>query len=162
MHVDSYFNFVMQAAKKLRTALFIDCSGNDFPFPSNLISLLYAEKNGSFYFLVRKPFTDLEMYSEPFFAQLHFFNKRLPFYLTVEGVTNVVGRERAKFICALSYAYYNSDQEVLLHFKLRQAIYTVQQRKRKRPFLSLLRSLAHWMFFESIDPWQNLSIALKQ
>lgn len=161
MRTDKYISFVAQAAKKLRTALFMDCSQSDYPFLSNVVTLLHADDAGNFFFAVRKPFQDISALAQPFYAQLHFFNKQLCFNLTVEGPAHIVGNERAERLCGWWGAAYNPDTDIMLRLRMQKAGYAVRQKKQKRRFSSFFQSMTRWFFAERINPGHNLSISIE-
>lgn len=159
MVTDIYLNFVVQAAKKLRTALFMDCSNGEYTFPSNLVTLLQADVSGDFFFVVRKPFSDLGAFTRPFYAQLHFFNKHLPFYITLEGAADIVSTEKAERLWLSNGVAYNPATDAMLRLHIHQATYAVQRKRRKR-LVSFVRLLTNWLTSERINPWRNLTITV--
>lgn len=87
----------------LRSAIFTDYSLADLKFPTSVINVLKVEDDGTLWFILKRPFTQLDGLSKSFYGRLNLFNKCCPFYIVAEGTVHIHSVRVDPYKCSVPY-----------------------------------------------------------
>lgn len=77
--------FLKRKLSELNSALFFAEGDSLFKLPNHLITEMEINDDGQIWFVIPKPFQDLQAFDKEFPARLEFFKKGKPFRLKVQG-----------------------------------------------------------------------------
>ena len=141
MSRDKYLDFIVASAAKLHTALFTDCSPSDQKFRSSVIRLMRTDEDGRLYFTVSTHLQDISGYASAFYAQLQFFQKEIPYHITMEGKAIPCFKPGAP-----------PEREMMIAFEVQHAAYYNRKVYHRKPVMGRVRKLMNWIFDERIIP----------
>jgi hypothetical protein len=145
---DRHLAFVIKSIQALQTALFTDLSEGELKFFSSVIKLSSAdEENGKLFFFPKKPCLDMSGFAANFRAQLQFFRKQMPFYITVEGTARLNAYQFA--------SHFIPEEKVLIEFTICHATY-VATKPTKDTFPGLLWQAVSWLIPEIVNSRSEL------
>lgn len=114
----------------LKTAVFLDFSESIVKFPTSIVPIISANKDKEIWLSLPRPYPDISGMEKAFPVALHFYDKKIDYYMNVDGVAKLVSNGDVMPDNMTRRLMYLDDNELLICVKMTRVEYYEKRRNR--------------------------------
>lgn len=152
MPADIFFDKIAAKIQKLKTAVFSDFSESIVKFPTSIVQVINATEDGEIWFSLPRPYPDISGLEKTFPVELHFYNKKLNYYINIQGVAELVSNTNVMPDNIIRRFIYLAHGQLLLCVKMGRMEYFEKRKNRNLHLFDPIADLLRWLIYNK-DPY---------